>query len=243
MKSKKNIRFLLLTFSLSALFLSCSKDKDTATNFLPPDDYYPLKIGVWHIYDVDSISYNDFTDPVTIDSISYQVKEELTDTFFDLEGNLSYEITRSKRASKNSSVNIETQPWKISDIWWVKKVNGNINRIEENIRYVSLLNSISEGKKWNGNAFNHINQWDYTYTNINKEYEEYTNTITVLQRAEDVVIIYRDYKEVYAKGIGLVSRTRIDIESQDTKNPLPILQKAEKGSQFFQKLNSYYIPE
>jgi hypothetical protein len=243
MKSKKNIRIFLLTLSLSALFFSCSKDKDPATDFLPPDDYYPMKIGVWHIYDVDSISYNDFTDPVTIDSISYQVKEELTDTFSDLEGNLSYEITRSKRASKNISEGAGNLPWKISDIWWVKKVNGNINRIEENIQYVSLLNSVSEGKTWNGNAYNHINQWDYTYTNINEEFGEYSNTITVSQREEDVVIIYRDYKEVYAKGIGLVSRTRIDLESQDTQNPLPILQKAEKGFQYFQNLNSYNIPE
>ena len=77
------------------------------------------------MYDVDSISYNDFTDPVTIDSISYQVKEELTDTFFDLEGNFSYAITRSKRTG-NDSVSVESLPWKISDILWVKKLNVNI---------------------------------------------------------------------------------------------------------------------
>ena len=141
MKSKKDITLVLLTFCLSALIFSCSKDKDSVNDLLSPEEYYPINIGVWHIYDVDSISYNDFTDPVTIDSISYQVKEELTDTFFDLEGNLSYEITRSKRA-------VENQPWKISDIWWVKKVNGNISRIEENVRYVSLISFISEGKTW-----------------------------------------------------------------------------------------------
>jgi hypothetical protein len=236
MKSKNDIRLVLLTLCLLALFFSCSKDKDSANDLLSPKDYYPINIGVWHIYDVDSISYNDFTDPVTIDSISYQVKEELTDTFFDLEGSLSYEITRSKRA-------IQNQPWKISDIWWVKKVNGNISRIEENVRYVSLISFISEGKTWNGNAFNHITQWDYTYTNVGLEFGEYSNTITVSQREEDAVIIYRNYKEIYAKGIGLVSRTRIDVESQNTQNPLPILQKAEKGFQYFQTLNSYNIPE
>lgn len=243
MKSKKIIWSAFVSLSLSALFFSCSKDESLTASFLPSNNYYPLKIGVWHIYDVDSISYNDFTNPVTIDSIAYQVKEELTDTFFDLEGNISYEITRSKRASKNDSVSIENMPWKISDLWWVKKVNGNINRIEENVRYVSLISLISEGKTWNGNAFNHINQWDYTCTNVGSEFGEYSNTVTVSQREEDAVIIYRDYKEVYAKGIGLVSRTRIDIESQDTQNPLPIIQKAEKGFQYFQNLNSYYIPE
>ena len=88
------MRNLISIIAISTLLASCSKDKKSTSDFLSPDNYYPLKIGVWHIYNVDSISYNDFTDPVTIDSISYQVKEELTDTFFDLEGNLSYEITR-----------------------------------------------------------------------------------------------------------------------------------------------------
>ena len=81
---------------ISVILFSCSKDGEPI-QLKSASDYYPLKLGAWHVYDVDSISYNDFTTPVTIDSISYQVKEELTDTFYDLEGSLSYEITRSKR--------------------------------------------------------------------------------------------------------------------------------------------------
>ena len=227
---------------VSLFLLSCSKDSPSTVDFKSVTDYYPLKVGTWHVYDVDSISYNDFTDPVTIDSISYQVKEELTDTFFDLEGNLSYEITRSKRTG-NDSVSAESLPWKISDIWWVKELNGNIERIEENNRYVTLSSPISEGKSWNGNAYNYMNSWDYVYENVTDTFAQYQNTVTVNQREEDLVIIYRDYKEVFAKDIGLVNRTRIDVESQNIFNPLPVVQKAEKGFQYFQTLNSYYIPE
>lgn len=231
--------FSLIIFSF--VLFSCSKET-TESNLSQTSDYYPMKIGSWHIYDVDSITYNDFTEPVTIDTFTYQVMEELTDTFYDLEGSLSYEITRSKR-SGNDSVNVESQPWEIADIWWVKNSSGNIERIEENIRYVSLLNPIREGKSWDGNVFNYMDAWDFTYENVGKSFEDYDNTITVNQKFEDVVIIYRDYNEVFAKGIGLVSRTRIDVESQDISNPLPILSKGEKGFQFFQTLNSYYIPE
>ena len=234
-------RLFCIVFS-SLLLLSCSKDSPSTVDFKSVSDYYPLKVGTWHVYDVDSISYNDFTDPVTIDSISYQIKEELTDTFFDLEGNLSYEITRSKRTG-NDSVSAESLPWKISDIWWVKEFNGNIERIEENNRYVTLLSPISEGKSWNGNAYNYMNSWDYVYENVTDTFAQYQNTVTVNQREEDLVIIYRKYKEVFAKEVGLVSRTRIDVESQNIFNPLPVVQKAEKGFQYFQTLNSYYIPE
>ena len=232
--------FWIAIFSL--FLVSCSKDSPSSIDFKSVSDYYPLKLGSWYVYDVDSISYNDFTDPVTIDSITFQVKEELTDTFFDLEGNLSYEITRSKRAG-NDSVSSESLPWKISDVWWVKERNGNIERIEENNRYVTLSSPISEGKSWDGNAYNYMNSWDYIYENVTDTFAQYPNTVTVNQQEEDLVIIYRQYKEVFAKEIGLVSRTRIDVESQDIVNPVPILQKVEKGFQYFQTLNSYYIPE
>lgn len=231
--------FALVVLSIS--LFSCSKDVEEIA-LESVSDYYPLKLGAWHIYDVDSISYNDFTTPVTIDSISYQVKEELTDTFYDLEGNLSYEISRSKR-SGNDTVDVESLPWQISDIWWVKKAGENIERVEENNRYVTLLNPIKEGNTWDGNGFNFMDTWDFTYEKVGEEFGDYSNTITVNQRKEDVVIIFKDFEEVFAKGIGMVSRTRIDVESQNIGNPIPIVEKAEKGFQYFQTLNSYYIPE
>ena len=224
------------------LIFSCSKDNPSTLDFKAVSDYYPLKIGAWHIYDVDSISYNDFTDPVTIDSITYQVKEELTDTFFDLEGNLSYEITRSKR-SGNDSVSAESFPWKISDIWWVKELNGNIERIEENNRYVTLAHPISEGKSWNGNAYNYLSSWDYAYKSIADTFGEFSNTVSVIQRDSYNRIDSVYYKEVFAKEVGLVYRERIDLDSPTNPSFTPIIQKVEKGFQYFQKLNSYYIPE
>ena len=230
----------IVIFSL--LILSCSKETPSSLDFKQVSDYYPLKLGVWHIYDVDSISYDDFTDPVTIDSIFYQVKEELTDTFFDLEGNLSYEITRYKRMG-NDSTNTDDLPWKISDIWWVKEFNGNIERIEENNRYVTLSYPISENKSWDGNAYNYLTSWDYTYKSITDTFGEFSNTVSVIQRDSYNRVDSAFYKEVFAKKIGLVFRSRTRLKSPTNSSFTPIIQKAEKGFQYFQKLNSYYIPE
>ncbi len=233
---RKLIGLIIIAFT----FASCSKDSESVT-FDSASDYYPLVVGAWYVYDVDSIYYNDFIEPVFIDTLTYQVREELTDTFYDLEGNLSYEITRSKR-SGNDTTNVEDVEWSVSDIWWVKSNDGNIERVEENIHYVSLLNPVKEGLEWDGNSFNYIEGWDFTYEKLGESYGDFANTVTVNQKEEDVVIIYRNFKEVYAKGIGLVSRTRIDVESQATANPLPIVDKAEKGFQFFQTLIDYYVP-
>ena len=62
--------FILLLF---VSFLICCGDSTNKPVYLKPSDYQPLKIGVWYIYDVDSITYNDFTTPVTVDSINFQL--------------------------------------------------------------------------------------------------------------------------------------------------------------------------
>ena len=58
--------------------------------------------------------------------------------------------------------------------------------------------------------------------------------------------MYQKYQEVFAKGVGLVSRTRINVESEgdkESRGTIPVLERPEKGFQFFQRLNSYFIPE
>ena len=231
-------------FSLISGFfflVSCSKDVPSSLDFKFAVDYYPLILGSWYVYDIDSISYDDFTNPVSVDSITYQVKEELTDTFLDLEGNQCFEITRSKRM-ETDSIGLEDLPWILSDIWWVKEINGNIYRVEENNNYVTLSNPIAKDKSWDGNAYNYQRYWDFTYENIAGTFNQYSNTVTVIQIDQENEIEKKYYREIFANDIGLVSRIRIDVKTQDIINPLPILLKAEKGFQFFQELNSYYIP-
>tara|TARA_B110000261_G_scaffold44402_1_gene52120 strand:+ start:18545 stop:19288 length:744 start_codon:yes stop_codon:yes gene_type:complete len=243
---KTTMKYLFLILGITILIVSCSKDNPTVKPEISTD-YYPLKIGSWHIYDVDSISYNDFTTIVTIDSASYQVMEEITDTFYDLEGSLSFELKRFKRIG-NDSVDVENAKWNISDVWWVKNNKGNIERIEENKIFVSLLNRIKEGVIWDGNAFNYIESWDFEYASVGDDFGDYSNTVTVLQKQEnlDNVLLYQKYQEVFAKGVGLVSRTRINVESEgdkESRGTIPVLERPEEGFQFFQRLNSYFIPE
>ena len=143
---------------------------------------------------------------------------------------------------ETDSIGLEDLPWILSDIWWVKEINGNIYRVEENNNYVTLSNPIAKDKSWDGNAYNYQRYWDFTYENIAGTFNQYSNTVTVIQIDQENEIEKKYYREIFANDIGLVSRTRIDVKTQDIINPLPILLKAEKGFQFFQELNSYYIP-
>ena len=233
---------LLILSLLAVLFIGCGDDAKQVV-YLSPSEYQPLKIGAWYIYDVDSLTYNDFTTPVTVDTFVFQVKEEITDTFTDLAGRLNYRLERSKRFY-NDSIVFDSLNWKPTDVWFITKNGDDIERVEENNRFVSLLNPIRNETVWDGNVFNFMDNLDYTYENIEAPFDVYGNTVTVNQILEDkLVIIYKKYEEVYAKDIGLVNRIRIDVESQNLADPtIPVLNRIEKGSQYFQKLNDYYIP-
>lgn len=234
----KKIAFILICLFI---VIACGKDP-VAVNITNPSEYYPLKIGAWYIYDVDSISYNDFTNPVTIDSIQYQVKEEITDTFRDQVGNLNFELRRFKRFS-NDSVPVTQKPWQISDVWFVTQKGENIERVEENLRYVSLLNPVNATIEWDGNAFNSLESWDFTYTNINQSFNNFEETVTVVQRNLENPINLYDFKEVFAKNVGLIYRVRRFVESQDNDQTAPVLDGPTAGYQFFQTLVQYSIPE
>ena len=232
----------LFTLSLIALFfIGCEEGGGFKVSVFPmPSEYQPLKIGAWFIYDVDSITYNDFTTPVTIDSVNFQLKEEITDTFTDQAGKLNFRLERSKRFY-NDSIVFDNLAWELTDIWYITQDGKNIQRVEENNRYISLLNPIKDKAIWDGNALNSLESWDYTYLKVDEPFDTYGNTVTVNQYFfDDPLIYYELYEEVYAKGIGLVNRVRIHVESQDYSNPnIPVLNRIESGIQYFQKLNHY----
>lgn len=235
----------LFTLSLITLiFISCEDvEIFKVPVFHMPSDYQPLKIGTWYIYDVDSITYNDFTSPATIDSVNFQLKEQITDTFTDQSGKLNFRLERSKRFY-NDSIFFDNLAWELTDIWYITQDGNNIQRVEENNRYISLISPIKDKTIWDGNAYNSMDSWDYTYLKVDEPFDTYGNTVTVNQFFfDDPLIYYELYEEVYAKDIGLVNRIRIDVESQDYSNQnIPVLDRIEKGVQYFQKLSDYYIP-
>lgn len=227
-------------FILGVLILgSCNSDSEQEV-YPTPQEYMPLKIGAWFQYKVDSIYFDDFD--MTSDTTEFQLKEAITDTFTDGAGNLSYRLERSKRF-KNDSISYDQLPWILTDVWWISDKGTSIERVEENKRFVSLNSPILEGVSWDGNAFNYLEMWNYTYESVGEPFEDFENTLTVNQILEDqFAILYQSYSEVYAKDVGLVSRSIIDVESQTIVQGVPVLERIESGIIYEQILEDYFIP-
>ncbi|MBC8172864.1 MAG: hypothetical protein H7X71_03065, partial [Chitinophagales bacterium] len=95
-------------------------------------DYYPLSVGKYLIYNVDSIIYNE---TIADDTTNWQIKEELIDTFYDAEQRLNFVLERSRRLS-------DTLSWQTEYVWSVLDNNGNIEKTENNLKFIRLISPV-----------------------------------------------------------------------------------------------------
>lgn len=203
------------------LVISCKRD----TKFVINDDdkYFPVKLGASTTYEVDSLHYDDFYNPIKIDSSYYQIKEVIADTFRDNSNNLTFRVDRYKRYS-------DTLPWYIYNVFTINPFLNRIERTENNLRFIKMIFPVNEEITWKGNAYIHaignldyMDGWDYEY--VNPHIPETMNnllfdsTITIIQQSDTSLIRKDFFLEKYAKGVGLIYKEASHLSKQNIQEP------------------------
>ncbi|MBC8047358.1 MAG: hypothetical protein H7Y00_11225 [Fimbriimonadaceae bacterium] len=222
---QKLIYLFSFFLTVPVLFFSC--DEKVADD--NPDNaiaYYPMQTGKYVIYDVDSTIYNETTPDETH---HWQIKEEIVDTFYDLDNILNYRIERYQRINDSAA-------WALQEVWSVRDVNGSIERDENNLRFVKLISPVSVNRQWNGtiylgdldslpfeigcNKLSFLEDWDYTYITVDSSVTIndmlFDSTLTVFQQGADNLLELNYAIEVYAKGVGMVKKEFYHYTSQIT---------------------------
>lgn len=218
--------FLLSLFVL--VIVSCHKDNPIQPSSSFQTDYYPLRVGQYAIFDVDSIRFFDVT--LTSDTAHYQIKELLDSMFTDNTGKPAFRVNRMKR--KNDSAT-----WETTDIWTTNLTPTTAEKVEENQRFIKLLFPVADGKSWNGNAYinttgnlAYLANWNYTYSDVNvsKHINIATFDSTVTVTAEDEQnLIQKDFEqEIYGARKGLLYKISEHVSKQNVANGWD---KPEKG--------------
>jgi hypothetical protein len=184
---------------LSVLLFSCKKEQDLSSIDLGYD-YFPITVGSFVEYKVDSTYYG-----ITVEESSYYVREVITEEFLDNTGQNVYRVERSLR-------HFTSQPWILMDAWTQKRTSTVGERVEENVRFVKMEFPLEEGATWKGNVYNTLGDWDYQYVDVNKPAVfgllSFENTVTVVQHKVNNLVEQQDFKEIYAKGVGLVYKKK-----------------------------------
>ncbi len=230
--SKYILGFVFISFLLS----SCKKESETFTS-AEVTDYYPLEVGKYITYDLDStVYYINFGQQASV--IHYQVQDRVDAQITDNLGRPAYRIQRFIR--KDAS-----QPWAPNNTFMAVPTDNSVEFVENNLRYLKLKLPVKQDFSWKGNSFidtysnytdvTYLDDWDYIYDSVGVPLTINTitvdSTIKVYERDEflgqDPSIPGTQYAEKnysvekYGKGIGLIYREFLHWEYQGAQPGRP----------------------
>jgi len=215
---KKFFPVLLLLGSFSVFFLSCKKESDNKYGNELTKGYYPLAIGRYVVYDVDSTIWDDYKQVKVLHP--YQMRYTIADTFRDNTNRLSYRMDVHIRRN-------DTLPWQTHRVINVTPTATGLEYTEANLRFIKMIFPVANDLQWKGNSlipaadqdYQYFQDWTYSYSNQEEAFNNgkvfFDNTVTVNQvddKVNDPETMPDSYasltygKEVYGYDIGMVYR-------------------------------------
>ena len=202
-------------------FSSCTKEVE---NPAQSDDYFPLKVGKYIVYNVDSIRYNPYNKETYHNT--YQMRYNVVDSFLDNQGRVSFTINVYQRVATDSTFTPR-------DVIHVTKTAAGVEWTQSNAKIFKMVFPATMGTTWNGMTFIEPRQdlmaeydlgkfnWNFHYSKVDAEFDPGNNpfykTLTIdgideATNTPEIGVAYADrnyYQEIYAAGVGLVYRERI----------------------------------
>ncbi len=240
----------IISYSLVLVFVflfACSEKEDDFS-ITEGKAFFPLEVGKYRLYKVDSVVYDPIASGIFRDSSSTFIREEITEIFQDLQGNDVYRVERQGRQRLDD-------PWAFQLAYTMENNSEYAIQNENNLRLKVFPFSISDNKNWvatnlfdetvilmiAGEGIQVYKDLASSFQNINQT-ESIGNfeleTITIIHKNQESNPFERRFiKEKYAKGVGLVYR-EMQIFDSDYCNQEPVPgdcntiaweEKAEKG--------------
>lgn len=178
------------------IFQGCSEDEPVKGS---DEEYFPLHTGFYQVYDVEEKVYENRQ---LTGVFGYELKTEVVDSFLNQEGDYTFVIHRSTRATANDL-------WQFREAWSARTNSYQAISTEGNISYVRISFPTANNKEWNGNILNSLEEDSYLVESVGKPYELSTNFLyddaLVIIQEDQLNALKRDQREeVYARNVGLI---------------------------------------
>jgi len=170
--------------------------------------YFPMKLGSYIIYQVDSISFNSNTQQS--DTSHWQLKVLADSVWTDAAGQTAVQFLLSKRNSDTTTFT----DWKYS---YGNTTSYGVEYVEDNLRFIKLYDPVQLHQSWSGNShinatgnLSYLSGWSYSYSDVfskaNYNGNTYDSTLTVTELDDENAIRLNKVVERYAKHLGLIYR-------------------------------------
>ena len=207
----------LFIFSIFVLLISgCKKESEGTPATANMEEYYPLQIGKYITYKLDSTVYINLNTQKVVHS--YVVRDYVDSKFQDNTGQDVYRIRRMMRDQ------LDTTMWKDNATFLVTQNKKSTDFTENNLRYIKLINPVKEFATWQGNNYIDVKDdflsfyegWEYFYEKVGEPFTAGTQTFDETITVNQVDNVDNDpgnpnlryeitrASEVYARGVGLI---------------------------------------
>ena len=185
-------------------------------------DYFPLEVGKYKSYTMDSIAFDPFKE--TADTLNYFLRETIESTFIDNSGKTAYRI-------KVEYTFDTTAKWKFKSYYAATADIYSARELINNMWFIALTFPVKDRKTWDENELNSLLPQTNRYINQEMPFvvnnTTYNKTITI-DKGDEEDPFFRFYgQDVYAEGIGLIQEAFIETETQQGK---------KDGNEYIKKL-------
>ena len=238
----KQNTLLLAGLVMGLVFVSCSESQDEEPDLSNQGyEFMPLEVGDEWVFDLDSIIYDPEPGGIVIDTLGFELRFVVADTFIDGNNEKVFQVDRYIKRDTTSA-------WKLTDVWSVKRTEDRVVWREGNLPFISMIFPMKEGSRWDGNALFDDDQvrykvrgetidvfkfWaDYEVQSIQEEMiggRLYDSVATILHVDREITIEKRFSQEKYAKGQGLVYKEMWILDTQNENSAIPFEERAQRG--------------
>jgi hypothetical protein len=222
----KSFLTIFLYCGLLLWLVSCNKSETLETGTI--NDYFPIAVGKYQIFKLDSFVYVNFGQ--TKERRTHIIKDTVDAAIADNLGRPSFRV---RRLFRNEA---DTMQWVDQMTYLVTPTRTSLEVVEENLRVIKLQLPVWEFVTWNGNRYlpddiypefgfnstthSRLSGWEYSYENVDMPMTvnglKYDSTVTVTSSVNDsigfpptaltVPAFKTVWLETFARGVGLVSR-------------------------------------
>lgn len=208
MKKNKLIR-VVTAIAISASVLTACKD-DVATPQDLGSDYFPLRVGHWVEYQVDSMWRDDVLN--IRDSVSYRLLQRVEEVYTDGGGRTSHKVLRYVRDSNGN--------WEVRDVWTAFSDQRYAEMTEENKRRLKLSFPVREARTWDINVYNTDRLLEVAYREVDQPWASdslsFEKSVIVRNVLGPNNVEKRNFEERYAREVGLVEKYWEETNTQAT---------------------------
>ncbi len=252
MKTLLPLSSLLLLLCL----FSCNKREIEAPSVKFGYEYYPLEVGQFWEYEVDSIIYRPAIGGIRSDTFYSFLLEQVVDTFRDNTGLLNYRVEQFTRRNKDVS-------WQVRNVFTLSRNQTQAFRVEDNLRFLKMVFPPRSNRQWPGtNYFDEFTQvivggntlqafkgWESTILEDNAPWSygdlSFDEVLKIQIADFNTLIERREGEEYYAQDVGLVYKslyifdTQCQICCNGDCGDLEWEDRVEQGFQIEQRLIRY----